>query len=141
MSAFSEAKRAEITRRAGYRCEYCRLPTRGQVATFPIDHIFPSSAGGTNDSDNLALSCPHCNAHKWTAYEGVDPDTAETVPFFNPRMDDWDAHFEWSAVEPCELNGKTPSGRATVLGLKINDGDMIELRRLLAELGIFTESP
>lgn len=67
MSAFSEVRWAEVARRADYRCEYCHLPTRGQVATFPIDHIQPKSVGGSNELDNLALTCPHCNAHKGTA--------------------------------------------------------------------------
>lgn len=35
VSAFSEATRARVVARAGGRCEYCRLPTRGQVATLP----------------------------------------------------------------------------------------------------------
>src|SRR5205823_5397281 len=94
VSAFSEVRRAEVAGRAGHRCEYCHLPTRGQVATFPIDHVIPRGRGGATDLDNLALTCPHCNAHKWTAVEGPDPDTGETVRFFHPRQDTWTDHFE-----------------------------------------------
>ena len=103
MSAFSEVRRAEVSTRAGHRCEYCRLPTRGQVATFPIDHITPRSAGGTNDPSNLALTCPHCNAHKWTAAEGVDSETGTNAALFHPRRDDWAEHFAWSEDRPGEL--------------------------------------
>jgi hypothetical protein len=39
MSVVSDAVREVIVVRAGHRCEYCHLPTRGQVATFPIDGI------------------------------------------------------------------------------------------------------
>jgi hypothetical protein len=116
------------------------LPTRGQVATFPIDHIVPRSAGGANDPDNLALTCPHCNAHEWTAAEGVDPDTGEAVTLFNPRSDDWNEHFAWSADRPGELLGVTATGRATIAALRVNDGDMIALRLLLAEVGLFAEA-
>ena len=139
MSAFSDAARRRITARAGDRCEYCHLPTRGQVATFPIDHVIPRSSGGPNDDTNLALTCPHCNAHKWTAVEGPDPATGEAVRLFHPRADVWADHFAWSASDPAELIGRTAVGRATVAALRINDPDMLALRRLLAEVGLFPE--
>jgi hypothetical protein len=139
VSAFSPARRAQITSRAGNRCEYCHLPTRGQVATFPIDHIEPVSADGTNDLENLALTCPHCNASKWTATESIDPESGSTVPLFHPRRQLWEEHFEWSAVGTGELLGRTSTGRATISCLRINDPEMIELRRLLVELGLFAE--
>ena len=139
MSAFSEARRNEVSARAGHRCEYCHLPTRGQVATFPIDHVIPRGSGGTNEPTNLALTCPHCNAHKWTAAEGPDPETGDVTRYFNPRRDEWAEHFEWSVAQAGELVGKTPIGRATIVGLWINDADMITLRVLLAELTLFPE--
>ena len=60
MSVVSESVRAAVERRAGFRCEYCHLPTRGQVATFPIDHIIPRIARGATGLSNLALGCPQC---------------------------------------------------------------------------------
>ena len=99
----------------------------------------PRSAGGTNDPSNLALTCPHCNAHKWTAAEGVDPETGTNAALFHPRRDDWAEHFAWSEDRPGELVGLTGSGRATIAGLRINDADMIALRLLLAEVGLFSE--
>jgi hypothetical protein len=139
LSAFSDVRRAQVNERAGFRCEYCHLPTRGQVATFPVDHITPRAAGGTNELDNLALTCPHCNAHKWTASDAPDPTTGERVPLFNPRADERAAHFAWSEERVGELTGLTATGRATVATLRMNDADMIELRRLLAEVGLFEE--
>lgn len=140
MSAFSEVRRAEVAARAGHRCEYCHLPTRGQVATFPIDHVIPRGRGGTTEVENLALTCPHCNAHKWTAVDGPDPNTGETVRFFHPRRDVWADHFAWPADHAGELVGRTPVGRATIAALRINDPDMIALRALLAELTLFPEA-
>jgi hypothetical protein len=133
VSAFSPVRRAEVVARAGRRCEYCHLPTRGQVATFPIDHITPRHAGGTTAMDNLALACPHCNAHKWTAAEQPDPKTGESVCLFHPRRDAWEEHFEWVGVGVL-------SGRTTVAALHVNAADMVELRSLLAELGLFPEA-
>lgn len=138
MSAFSPVRRAEVTARAGHRCEYCHLPTRGQVATFPIDHILPRHAGGTTALDNLALTCPHCNAHKWAVVEEADPASGEPVRLFHPRQDVWAEHFAWTITG--EIEGRTSVGRATISGLRMNDPDMIELRALLAELGLFPEA-
>jgi 5-methylcytosine-specific restriction endonuclease McrA len=76
MTVFSDEVRDAVVARAGERCEYCHLSTRGQVATFPIDHIVPRSGGGETILENLALACPHCNAHKWahaTATENSTP--------------------------------------------------------------------
>jgi HNH endonuclease len=110
------------------------------VATFPIDHIDPRIAGGTTEMENLALTCPQCNASKWTAVESTDPDSGVTVPLFHPRQQSWDEHFEWPVTQTGELIGKTPIGRATIQALRINDSDMIELRLLLMELRLFAEA-
>jgi hypothetical protein len=107
------------------------------VATFPIDHVVPKSAGGTTDPANLALACPHCNAHKWEQVTTADPATGEPAPLFHPRRDDWAAHFTWATGK---LIGRTPTGRATVAALAVNAPDMVELRRLLADLGLFPEA-
>lgn len=138
MSLFSSFRRAEVHARAGERCEYCHLPTRGQVATFPIDHIIPKSTGAGHDLENLALACPPCNAHKWTAVEWSDPITDRLAPLFHPRRDEWNEHFRW--VVGYVLAGATPSGHATVAALQMNNSDMVELRRLLAGLDLFPES-
>ena len=138
MSAFSAIRRAEVVARAAHRCEYCHLPTRGQVATFPIDHVIPRHAGGTTALDNLALTYPYCNAHKWTAVEEADPASGHAVRLFHPRQDDWAEHFEWHGGRV--IAGRTAVGRATVHALQMNAPEMVELRALLAELGLFPEA-
>jgi hypothetical protein len=115
------------------------LPTRGQVAAFPIDHIIPLSRTGTSDLDNLAFSCISCNAHKWAAIEGRDDLLNEMVRLFHPRIDVWNEHFEWSASQIGLLIGKTSIARATLEVLKINSEEMITLRIELEDAGLFTE--
>jgi hypothetical protein len=44
-----------VIQRAEDRCEYCGISQLGQVATFHIDHIIPSVAGGETTAENLAL--------------------------------------------------------------------------------------
>lgn len=139
MTVFSDEVRDAVSARASDRCEYCHLPTRGQVATFPIDHVLPRSSGGETVLDNLALACPHCNAHKWAHTTGTDPLSGATVPLFHPRRQLWTDHFQWSIQELGILEGKTPCGRATIAQLHINDADMVAIRQLLATLGLFTE--
>jgi hypothetical protein len=131
--------RSAVEARACHRYEYCHLPTRGQVATFPIDHVAPRSQGGATALDNLALSCPHCNGHKWMHADGIDPISGQTQPLFNPRGQFWDEHFEWSSASSGVLQGKTTSGRATIARLQMNHATMIDLRQLLAALGLFPE--
>jgi len=43
------------------RCAYCRELLSGQ---YHIDHKTPVSRGGTNDLNNLHLTCPRCNMRK-----------------------------------------------------------------------------
>ena len=139
MTAFSAARRELVVARAGGRCEYCHLPARGQVATFPIDHIVPKSAGGTTALDNLALSCTHCNSHKWATADATDPGTGLPAGLFHPRRDAWDDHFRWSAEVPGRLDGLTAVGRATLAALRANHPDMVELRQILGGVGLFPE--
>ena len=139
MTVFSDVVRDAVVARAGGCCEYCHLPTRGQVATFPIDHVLPRSSGGETILDNLALACPHCNAHKWAHTASLDPSSGASVPLFHPRRQSWAEHFQWSVQEIGVLEGKTPCGRATIAQLHVNDADMVNIRQLLASLGLFTE--
>lgn len=141
MSVVSESVRAQIVVRAQERCEYCHLPTRGQVATFPIDHIVSRNSGGPTTLDNLALACPSCNAYKWKHEVGVDNQTGETCRLFNPRQDRWSDHFVWSNAMYGHLEGLTSIGRGTIVRLQINSPAIITTRQLLATLGLFPELP
>jgi len=99
---------------------------------FHIEHIVPRVHGGGDDLANLALACAACNYGKGTNLSGIDPNTAHVVQLFNPRVDDWKAHFELSEAR---VNGRTPVGRATVAVLRMNDSARVEARRLSIETG------
>jgi hypothetical protein len=136
LSVVSETLRAQVVARAGSCCEYCHLPTEGQVERFPIDHVLPRTRGGLTELLNLALACPHCNGHKWSHIDAVDPASGEPLPLFNPRTQVWSDHFAWSADDPAVVEGKTGTGRATMAHLHMNHPDLVHVRRLLARLGI-----
>lgn len=53
----------ELIRKFGNVCWYCGLELELGVEAH-IDHILPVSHGGTNEIDNLALSCEFCNRAK-----------------------------------------------------------------------------
>lgn len=139
MSLISSILRSAVVTRAGGRCEYCHLPSRGQVATFPIDHVLSLASDGETAAENLALACPNCNGHKWKHTDGTDERTGNVVPLYNPRLQVWSDHFEWSMETIGLLIGRTPCGRATIARLRMNDTDVVATRQLLAELGLFPE--
>jgi hypothetical protein len=118
--AVSASARRLIRERAHRRCEYCHADERWQFVRFTIDHVLPQSAGGSDAPNNLALACRNCNERRGNRLEGRDPVTGEVVPLFNPRHDRWVEHFVWD-VERIRILGLTPTGRATVERLDLND--------------------
>jgi len=123
----------KVRERARRRCEYCRIPECvAPFVTFHIDHIRAQKHGGSDDPDNLAWSCHHCNLHKGTNLSGIDPLTEKMHPLFNPRKQSWKRHFEWLGSS---LLGRTPTGRATIAVLNMNDPQRVELRQLFMDAG------
>jgi hypothetical protein len=97
-----------------------------QGATFHIEHVVPSSAGGSDSVDNLALSCPSCNLGKSNRVQVPDPETEQPVPLFNPRTDRWSDHFTWD--EDWRIVPLTLVGRATVAALNLNHPRRVLIR-------------
>jgi hypothetical protein len=126
MSVIASRLRAEVVRRAGNRCEYCRLSQAGQEAVFHVDHVVPQSADGPTTADNLALACVSCSLRKWARLSATDPESGEDVPLFNPRTESWAEHFRWEAETVVPL---TATGRATVAALAINRPLILAIRR------------
>jgi HNH endonuclease len=153
--ALAEAVRV----RAGYVCEYCRMPmTCYPTVVFPIDHIIARQHGGPTILSNLALSCLNCHAFKGPNIAEIDPVTKKLFKLFNPRRHKWAKHFSWN----CPLNigrtaigrvtelenwwpsssktlimGRTAIGRVTVMVLAMNDSEAVEVRAELIEEGKF----
>ena len=127
-------KREAVAERAGGRCEYCRCPEYIGTQGFSVEHVVPRDKGGTNDADNLALSCQGCNNHKHTSTEAPDPAMQDLAPLFHPRQQRWDAHFCWSDDFTLVV-GLTPTGRATVERLQLNRAEVVRFRRVLYAAG------
>ncbi|MFO1022751.1 MAG: HNH endonuclease signature motif containing protein [Planctomycetales bacterium] len=115
-----------VRNRAGDQCEYCQLTQeQSPLTSLQIEHILPLKHGGKTELDNLALACMACNLHKGSDIAGIDPQTNQLTPLFNPRTQNWSEHFVWSGVE---IQGLTSTGRTTVTILKMNSEERIRIR-------------
>lgn len=56
--------RFRILERDGFKCRYCGRNPRDHDTVLHVDHIIPSSKGGTNEDDNLITACIDCNQGK-----------------------------------------------------------------------------
>jgi hypothetical protein len=119
---------------AKYRCGYCLTAKLVSGAQMHIEHIIPTSKGGTSDESNLWLSCAWCNSYKGVQISASDPETGQVVPLFNPRAERWHEHFRWSEGGVVII-GLTPTGRATVIALQLNNEHIVPSRRLWAQAG------
>ena len=129
----AETMRAVEERAAG-RCEYCLMHQALQGATFHVEPIRPRSRGGSSDLDNLAWCCPGCNLRKADRIGARDAETGEDVPLFHPRREDWSEHFRWKGQV---LVGRSPTGRATINALDLNQARRVQIRRAEGLFGLF----
>lgn len=120
--------KAQVRARAGDCCEYCRIPQRHYLITFHVEHIVARQHAGSDDVVNLALACHVCNRYKGPNLAGLDPDTGALTRLFNPRTDDWAAHFR---IRAGRILGRTPVGRTTVQVLNLNQPERVRTRLAL----------
>jgi hypothetical protein len=127
-------QRVLVVERAKGCCEYCQSQERYSPDPFSAEHIIPVSRGGTNELDNLAFACQGCNNRKYTSVEAFDPVSLSAVPLFHPRRHVCAEHFAWNDDGTLIL-GLTPIGRAAVEKLQLNRSGVVNLRRILVEVG------
>ena len=126
-----------VRKRAGRRCEYCRLPESAvPYLVFHVDQIIAKQHVDhvSDDPEGLAWACSECNYHKGPNLVSIDPDTSDQVSVFHPRLDDWKAHF---TIDEGRIVGLTPGGRATARLLNMNAPRLVRLRRELVNQGEF----
>ena len=122
-----ETTRRLVRERAADTCEYCGLKQQEQPAfRLHIEHIIAQKHGGTDELENLALACRHCNLHKSSNLSGIDKETGEMVRLLHPRQDVWSEHF---TRDEARIVGLTGIGRTTVAVLGMNKPARVRLRR------------
>ena len=87
-------------------------------ATFHVDHIISVKLDGDESLHNLCLACPDCNRFKGPIVAALDPLTEEPTRLYNPRVQNWDDHFELNV--DISIAGLTAAGRATTEVLRMN---------------------
>jgi hypothetical protein len=123
------ATRDLVRQRAGDRCEYCRMPQQATpFIAFHVEHIIAKQHLEDVDDDlsGLAYACDRCNAFKGPNLSSIDPETGDKVDVFNPRMNVWSDHFDFSEGR---IVGLSPIGRATARLLNMNHPRRVELRQ------------
>jgi hypothetical protein len=130
------ARYPTVAERAAYRCEYCHAPESVFNFPFEVEHIHPQARGGSDDLDNLALSCHACNLFKSDFETGHDAENRVEVVLFHPRRDTWALHCAVDA-EHAEIVGRSAVGRATIERLRMNRPRQINARRRWIQLGLF----
>ncbi|MCU0464761.1 MAG: HNH endonuclease [Anaerolineae bacterium] len=128
MAYISEGLRQGVRERAHERCEYCQTQ-QVIVVSMEIDHIVPESAGGETALGNLCLACVGCNGFKLDFQRGIDPETGQEAPLFNPRVQGWNDHFQWRD------DGLQVIGRATVVRLRMNRDAVVNSRQRWVQAG------
>ena len=134
MSKIAGKLKRKIRGQAENRCGYCLLPQSLNPTLLEIEHILPTAKGGTDDEENLWLSCRLCNGYKGVQTEAIDPKTDKSILLFNPRSQDWNKHFKWNNEK---IVGKTARGRATVQALKLNNEIILPVRKKWITVGWF----
>lgn len=126
--------RRQVRADAGARCGYCHSPEAFLGMPLDIEHIVPEALGGPTVRENLWLACTRCNDFKGDRSDAIDPATGERVPIFNPRTQLWSDHFAWS-LDGTSIEGRSPTGRATVDALHLNNEFIIVARQFWVEAG------
>ncbi|MFK7948475.1 MAG: HNH endonuclease [Saprospiraceae bacterium] len=115
-------------------CEYCQSQEAYSTQNFSMEHIIPSHLGGSNEIDNLALSCQGCNNIKFTKIGLTNETTDEFIPFFHPRQDIWTEHFKWNN-DFTLIIPLTKKGEATLEVLKMNRQQVVNWRTAVFSIG------
>lgn len=80
--AVSTRLRHEVMRRDGHACKYCGATAPDVKLT--IDHVVPTTLGGSDDPSNLVTACAACNAGK-----SATPPDATLVAAVDERAVQW----------------------------------------------------
>lgn len=126
--------RSLVKERALSLCEYCLMHEDHLFFTFQVDHIIGIKHGGKTEAENLAYSCIRCNRNKGSDLSSVLLPDLQPIPFFNPRIHQWETHFELDGPEIIPLS---KIGQVTDKIFQLNSLERVSEREVLINDGIF----
>ncbi len=130
----SRELRQRIAEQAMRRCGYCQTQEIVVGSPMEVEHIVPETLGGATIEDNLWLACSLCNRFKGARIAALDPITGDMVSLFNPRTLSWQEHFAWEG-KGALIVGRTPTGRATIVTLRMNRVSLVRAREMWIKAG------
>ena len=78
------------------RCAYCGEPIERESRTGHLDHLVPSSEGGSNNIHNHALSCARCNGDEkreesWNSFLATKSENPSVHEERKAKIECWQA--------------------------------------------------
>jgi hypothetical protein len=131
-SYINAALRRLVVTRAEYLCEYCLINEEDAFFGCEVDHIISEKHGGQTGADNLAYACAFCNRSKGSDIGSIVQQTGSFVRFFNPRIDQWAAHF---VLDGATIVALSDVGEVTARILDFNNEERLFERQTLQTIG------
>lgn len=122
------ALRRLVEVRADGLCEYCLIHQADTFFGCEVEHVLAVKHGGATVADNLAFACVFCNRFKGSDIASVSNLTGQLTRFFNPRTDNWSAHFRMGGARIVAL---TDIGEVTARILNFNADERLLEREAL----------
>ena len=126
-----EEIRQQVYERAAGCCEYCQTCEANTGQTMQVDHIDPH---GSDDLENLCLSCWSCNNYKRRATHVLIHRPRRRSLCFIPAHSSGTSILNGWRNSP-RIRGRTPTGRATIVRLKMNRPVIVVARQRWVEGG------
>ena len=105
--ALSKRLRFEILRRDNNQCRYCGATAPDVKLT--IDHVVPTTLGGSDDASNLVTACADCNSGK----SATPPDATVVADVAQDAMR-WAEAMKLAAAEAAARDAEKPEAYAAV---------------------------
>jgi hypothetical protein len=129
--------RRQVVSRAENLCEYCLIHEEDTFFGCEVDHIISEKHGGLTVEKNLAYACLICNRNKGSDVSSIVPplSSGRFVRFFNPRSDNWSAHFSLDESDGITIQARSDIGEVTVRILGFNSSERLLERQALRVVG------
>jgi 5-methylcytosine-specific restriction endonuclease McrA len=112
-------------------CAYCGVAIQRKSRTGHLDHLIPSSEGGSNNIHNHALSCAHCNGDekREESWQSFLSKKASNNSVYNERKSKIE---KWLALAPRAIANKAFIDEAEFIIQEAHDNFMQSVNKMRA---------